>query len=61
MKTEDEKYRQHDIEFLISLNDDLFYAFEIEYQRRLLAAAFNAQAPQKNCGSKIMEVIRNDQ
>lgn len=58
MRTEDEKYRRHDIDFLEDCNDEFFFAFEIEYQRRFLAAAFNAQAPQKNCGSKIMEVMK---
>ena len=35
---DNEQDRRRDIEFLIGLNDELFYAFEIEYQRRLLAA-----------------------
>ena len=34
----DEKYRQRDIDFLEDCNDEIFLAFEIEYQRRFLAA-----------------------
>ena len=47
MRTADEKYRQHDIDFLMDLNDELFHAFEIEYQRRLLAAAYHSVNAQK--------------
>ena len=39
---DNEQDRRRDIEFLIGLNDELFYAFEIEYQRRLLAAAYHS-------------------
>lgn len=42
---DNEQDRRRDIDFLIGLNDDLFYAFEIEYQRRLLAAAYTAHTP----------------
>lgn len=46
----DEKYRQRDIDFLEDCNDEIFLAFEIEYQRRFLADAYTVQDPQK-CGN----------
>ena len=52
------KYQKSDLAFIEDLLDDCFYTFEVELTRRRLAAAYHAQAPQKNCGSKIMEVTR---
>ena len=44
---DNEQDRRRDIDFLMDLNDELFFAFEIEYQRRLLADAYTVQDPQK--------------
>jgi len=44
---DNEQDRRRDIEFLMDLNDELFHAFEIEYQRRLLAAAYHSVNAQK--------------
>jgi len=44
---DNEQDRRRDIDFLIGLNDELFYAFEIEYQRRRLSAAYHSVNAQK--------------
>jgi hypothetical protein len=47
---DNEQDRWRDIDFLIGLNDELFYAAETELTRRRLADAYTVQDPQK-CGN----------
>lgn len=46
---DNEQDRQHDIDFLMDLNDELFYAAEIELTRRRLATLTQCRT-RKNAG-----------